>query len=51
VPAILGSEQQGFPRIGYERIEHLRVVDAEGTLARSDVPRTVERLAIEGRLP
>jgi release factor glutamine methyltransferase len=51
VPAVLGTETQGFPRIGYERIEHLRAIDREGTLAGRDVPATVERLAIEGRLP
>lgn len=51
VPAIVGTETQGFPRIGYERIEHLRAVDVEGTLAGGHVPSTVERLAIEGRLP
>jgi release factor glutamine methyltransferase len=51
VPAVLGTETQAFPRIGYERIEHLRAVDAEGTLAGRTAPTTVERLAIEGRLP
>jgi release factor glutamine methyltransferase len=51
LPAVLGTETQGFPRIGYERLEHLRAVDAEGTLAGRDVPTSVERLAIEGRLP
>jgi HemK-related putative methylase len=51
LPAVRGTETQAFPRIGYERIEHLRAVDAEGTLGGGDAPRTVERLAIEGRLP
>jgi release factor glutamine methyltransferase len=51
VPAVVATETQGFPRIGYERIEHLRAVDVEGTLAGGGVPSTVERLAIEGRLP
>jgi len=51
VPAVLGTETQAFPRIGYERIEHLRAVDPEGTLAGRETPSTVERLAIEGRLP
>jgi release factor glutamine methyltransferase len=50
LPAVLGTETQGFPRLGYERLEHLRAVDPEGTLAGHDVPTTVERLAIEGRL-
>jgi release factor glutamine methyltransferase len=51
VPSVLGSEVQGFPRIGYERLEHLRAVDREGVLSGPGVPATVERLAIEGRLP
>lgn len=51
VPSVLGTETQAFPRIGYERIEHLRSVDSEGTLAGRRAPTTVERLAIEGRLP
>jgi len=51
VPAILGTETQAFPRIGHERIEHLRAVDPEGTLALGEAPATVERLAIEGRWP
>jgi HemK-related putative methylase len=50
VPAVLGTETQAFPRIGYERIEHLRAVDPEGTLGGRETPATVERLAIEGRL-
>lgn len=51
LPAVLGTETQAFPRIGYERLEHLRAVDREGTLAGRDAPATVQRLAIEGRLP
>ena len=51
LPAVLGTETQAFPRIGYERLEHLRAVDPEGTLAGREAPATVERLAIEGRLP
>ena len=51
VPAVLATETQTFPRIGYERLEHLRAVDAEGTLAGRNAPSTVERLAVEGRLP
>ena len=50
-PSVVASEIQGFPRIGYERIDHLRLVDAEGTLPTSEMPRTVERLIIEGRRP
>jgi release factor glutamine methyltransferase len=48
-PSIVAAETQSFPRIGYERLEHIRSVDAEGTLAGVAVPSTVERLVIEGR--
>lgn len=51
VPAVLASEVQGFPRIGYERIEHLRRLDAEGTLPQTGPPGSVERLVIQGTLP
>jgi release factor glutamine methyltransferase len=47
-PSILGQETQGFPRIGYERLEHIRALDAEGTLPRSGSPATVERYVILG---
>ena len=49
VPAVVASETQAFPRIGFERLEHLRAVDAEHTLGAGAVPATVERLVIEGR--
>ena len=49
-PRVVASEVQGFPRIGYERLEHLREIDAEGTLPRG-LPDRVERFVIEGRLP
>jgi release factor glutamine methyltransferase len=45
-PRVLGTETQSFPRIGYERIEHLRAVDAESTLP-AGTPARVERIAIE----
>ena len=48
-PRVVASEIQGFPRIGYERLEHLREIDAEGTLPRG-LPDRVERFVIEGRL-
>jgi HemK-related putative methylase len=48
-PRVVAGERQGFPRIGYERIEHLRSLDAEGTLP-AGVPEHVERFVIEGRL-
>ena len=47
-PAILGQETQGFPRIGYERLEHIRALDTEGTLPRSGWPATVERYVVQG---
>jgi HemK-related putative methylase len=49
-PAVIGHEVQPFPRIGYERLEHLRTVDVEGTLPATGVPSAVERFVIEGRL-
>jgi len=51
VPTVVASEMQGFPRIGFERLDHLRALDAEHTLAAAGVPATVERLMIEGRRP
>jgi release factor glutamine methyltransferase len=48
-PRLIGSEVQSFPRIGYERIEHLRAIDSEATLP-SGLPDTVERFVVEGRL-
>jgi release factor glutamine methyltransferase len=47
-PLVLGSEVQPFPRIGYERLDHLRSVDSEGVLPRSGLPRTIERFVIQG---
>jgi release factor glutamine methyltransferase len=51
VPTILATELQGFPRIGYERLDHIRSVDEERTVPRDAIPRTIERLVVEGRLP
>src|SRR5262249_55290519 len=42
-PTVLGRETQSFPRIGYERLEHIRTFDAEGTLPSLGLPSTVER--------
>jgi len=47
-PAILGQETQAFPRVGYERLEHMRADDAEGSLPRSGWPATVERYVVQG---
>lgn len=49
VPTVLASETQPFPRLAYERLDHLRRCDTEGVLP-AGVPATVERLVIEGRL-
>ncbi|MGH7401687.1 MAG: HemK2/MTQ2 family protein methyltransferase [Candidatus Rokuibacteriota bacterium] len=47
-PSILGQETQAFPRIGYERLDHIRALDVEGTLPPSGLPATVERYVIQG---
>jgi release factor glutamine methyltransferase len=47
-PAVLARETQAFPRIGYERLAHLRAMDREATLP-AGRPATVERLLLEGR--
>jgi release factor glutamine methyltransferase len=49
-PSILAREVQSFPRLGYERLAHLRAIDTEATLPRHDVPTTVERFVIQGAL-
>ena len=51
VPTVVASETQRFPRIGFERLDHLRALDAERTVSTSGLPATVERLVIEGRRP
>jgi len=48
VPRVAARETEAFPRLGYERLEHIRAHDVEGTLSRG-VPSTVERLLLEGR--
>jgi release factor glutamine methyltransferase len=47
-PSVLARETQPFPRIGYERIDLIRALDREGTLPAGELPRTVERLVIQG---
>lgn len=47
-PSVLAREVQSFPRIGYERIDHIRSVDREGTLPARGWPATVERLVLQG---
>ncbi|HTO11227.1 MAG TPA: HemK2/MTQ2 family protein methyltransferase [Candidatus Binatia bacterium] len=48
-PRIIANEVQSFPRIGFERLEHLRAIDGEATLP-AGLPDRVERFVIEGRL-
>ena len=48
VPRVVARETQSFPRIGYERLDHLRTVDVEATLPAHGLPRTVERFIVEG---
>jgi release factor glutamine methyltransferase len=48
-PRVIAGEVQSFPRIGYERLEHLRAMDAEATLPAGGLPERVERFVIEGR--
>lgn len=47
-PRMVAGEVQRFPRLGYERLDYLRTLDAEGTLP-AGVPATVERFILEGR--
>jgi release factor glutamine methyltransferase len=47
-PSVLGQETQAFPRIGYERLDHIRALDAEATLPPTGLPATVERYVIQG---
>jgi release factor glutamine methyltransferase len=49
-PAVLARETHPFPRIGYERLDHLRSVDAEHTIPRDALPRSVERYVVAGYL-
>ncbi len=47
-PTVVASERQPFPRIGYERIDHIRSLDREATLPGSGAPEHVERFIIQG---
>ena len=48
-PSIVAREVEPFPRLGYERLDHLRNLDTEGTLPRDQWPKTVERIILCGR--
>jgi release factor glutamine methyltransferase len=50
VPAIVASDVQSFPRIGFERLDHLRALDAEGTIPPAGLPTVVERFIVQGTL-
>lgn len=50
-PSILGSQVQSFPRIGYERLDHIRSLDTEGVVPASGLPRSVERFVVQGTAP
>ena len=49
-PVIIASEIQSFPRIGYERLDHIRTHDLEATVP-PGIPETVERFVIQGTAP
>jgi release factor glutamine methyltransferase len=49
-PVVIARESHPFPRIGYERLDHLRTVDTEGTIPRDAVPRHVDRYVVAGYL-
>jgi release factor glutamine methyltransferase len=51
VPRVVARDTQSFPRIGYERLDHLRAIDREATLPAHGLPRTVERYIVEGTRP
>jgi hypothetical protein len=44
---VIASEIESFPRIGYERLDHIRAHDLEATVP-SGIPKTVERFVIQG---
>ena len=47
IPRVIASEIESFPRIGYERLDHIRAHDLEATVP-SGMPETVERFVIQG---
>ncbi|MBI3029282.1 MAG: methyltransferase [Candidatus Rokubacteria bacterium] len=51
VPRVIGREVQAFPRIAYERLDHIRSLDAEGALPPTGLPKTVERVVVQGTNP
>jgi release factor glutamine methyltransferase len=49
-PSVVAHEAQGFPRLGYERLDHIRSLDREGTLPADRQPVKVDRYIIQGVL-
>ena len=47
-PVVVAREPHPFPRIGYERLDHLRAMDPEHTIPRDALPRTVDRYVVAG---
>jgi release factor glutamine methyltransferase len=47
-PVVVARETHPFPRIGYERLDHLRAVDRERTIPRDAVPGSVDRYVVAG---
>jgi release factor glutamine methyltransferase len=47
-PSVVATETHGFPRIGYERLDHIRALDAGRTLPPAGTPATVDRHVVQG---
>jgi len=47
-PVVVAHETHAFPRIGYERLDHIRTVDVERTIPPGAPPRTVDRYVVAG---
>lgn len=50
-PKVVACEPQPFPRLGFERLDYLRALDAGVTIPRVSTPRTVNRYVIAGHRP
>jgi len=48
-PSVVAQETQSFPRLGYERLDHIRSLDTEGTVPKDTWPKTVERIILCGQ--
>jgi release factor glutamine methyltransferase len=48
---IVGRELHPFPRVGLERLDHIRSLDGEGTIREEDGRLFVERLVVGGAKP